>query len=48
MVSPDEMGISWPDTLDQINSLLLKKYNEGKIIGVSLKKAGKDATLKVF
>ena len=48
MVSPGEMGISWPDTLDQINSLLLKKYNEGKIIGVSLKKAGKDATLKVF
>ncbi len=48
MVSPDEMGISWPDTLDQINSLLLKKYNEGKIVGVSLKKAGKDATLKVF
>jgi uncharacterized protein YnzC (UPF0291/DUF896 family) len=48
MVSPDEMGISWPDTLNQINSLLLKKYNEGKIIGVSLKKAGKDATLKVF
>ena len=48
MVSPDEMGISWPDTLDQINSLLLKKYNEGKIIGVSLKKAGKDATLKIF
>jgi hypothetical protein len=48
MVSPDEMGISWPDTLDQINSLLLKKYNEGKIIGVSLKKAGNDAALKVF
>ena len=48
MVSPDEMGISWPDTLDQINSLLLKKYNEGKIIGVSLKKAGKNSTLKVF
>ena len=23
MVSPDEMGISWPDTLNQINSLLL-------------------------
>ena len=48
MVSPDEIGISWPDTLNQINSLLLKKYNEGKIIGVSLKKAGKSATLKVF
>ena len=48
MVSPDEMGISWPDTLNQINSLLLKKYNEGKIIGVSLKKAGKNTTLKVF
>ena len=48
MVSPDEMGISWPDTLEKINSLLLKKYNEGKIIGVSLKKAGKDATLKIF
>ena len=48
MVSPDEMGISWPDTLDQINSLLLKKYNEGKIIGVSLKKAGKNTSLKIF
>jgi len=48
MVSPEEMGISWPNTLEEINSLLLKKYNEGKIIGVSLKKAGKEATLKVF
>ena len=36
-----------PDN-NHIHHLLLKKYNEGKIIGVSLKKAGKDATLKVF
>jgi hypothetical protein len=48
MVAPDEMNISWPDSLSGINSLLLKKYAEGKIIGVSLKKTGKDATLKVF
>jgi hypothetical protein len=48
MVAPDEMNISWPDSLNGINSLLLKKYAEGKIIGVSLKKTGKDATLKVF
>ena len=48
MVAPDEMGISWPETLSEINSLLLEKYNSGKIIGVSLKKAGKKATLKVF
>ena len=48
MVSPDEMGISWPNPLQEINSLLLKKYAEGKIIGVSLKKAGSDATLKLF
>ena len=48
MVSPDEMNITWPDTLEEINSLLLSKYNEGKIIGVSLKKAGKNASLKVF
>ena len=48
MVSPDEMNITWPDTLEEINSLLLSKYNEGKIIGVSLKKAGKDVSLKVF
>ena len=48
MVAPDEMNISWPNSLGEINSLLLKKYDEGKIIGVSLKKAGKDATLKIF
>jgi len=48
MVAPDEINISWPDSLSGINSLLLKKYAEGKIIGVSLKKTGKDATLKVF
>ena len=33
---------------DPLSSFSSKKYNEGKIIGVSLKKAGKDATLKVF
>jgi hypothetical protein len=48
MVSSDEMNISWPDSLNGINTLLLKKYAEGKIIGVSLKKAGSDATLKLF
>jgi hypothetical protein len=48
MVSPDEMNIQWPDTLGEINTLLLSKYNEGKIVGVSLKKAGKEASLKVF
>ena len=48
MVAPDEMGISWPDSLQEINSLLLKKYAEGKIIGVSLKKAGSTASLKLF
>ena len=48
MVAPNEMNIQWPDTLGEINTLLLSKYNEGKIIGVSLKKAGKSASLKVF
>jgi len=48
MVSPSEMDIIWPKTLQEINTLLLKKYNEGKIVGVSLKKAGKSASLKVF
>lgn len=48
MVAPDEMNINWPNSLNEINSLLLKKYNEGKIIGVSLKKAGKEASLKIF
>ena len=48
MVAPSEMNITWPNSLDEINSLLLIKYEEGKIIGVSLKKAGKQATLKVF
>ena len=48
MVSPDEMGVSWPSTLEEINSLLLEKYTEGKIIGVSLKKADSGVTLKVF
>ena len=48
MVAPDEMDINWPDTLGEINTLLLEKYNEDKIIGVSLKKAGNNASLKVF
>lgn len=48
MVAPSEMNVTWPNNLDEINSLLLVKYEEGKIIGVSLKKAGKQATLKVF
>ena len=47
MVSPDEMSIEWPDNLGEINALLLEKYNNGKIIGVSLKKAEKSAKLKV-
>ena len=48
MVAPDEMSITWPNSLGDINALLLEKYNEGKIIGVSLKKAGKEAALQVF
>jgi len=48
MVAPSEMSITWPDNIDEINSLLLAKYQEGKIIGVSLKKAGKQASLKLF
>jgi hypothetical protein len=48
MVAPDEINIEWPNTLGEINTLLLEKYNDDKIIGVSLKKAGKDASLKVF
>jgi hypothetical protein len=48
MVSPDEMSISWPNNLGEINALLLEKFNEGKIIGVSLKKADKNVTLKVY
>ena len=48
MVAPDEMKISWPESLSEINSLLLEKYRSKKIIGVSLKKAGKSATLKIF
>jgi hypothetical protein len=48
MVAPDEINIEWPNTLGEINTLLLEKYNDNKIIGVSLKKAGKDASLKVF
>ena len=48
MVSPDEMSIEWPSTLQEINNLLLEKFNEGKIIGVSLKKADKNVTLKVY
>ena len=48
MVSPDEMNISWPNNLGEINALLLEKFNEGKIIGVSLKKADKNVTLKVY
>jgi hypothetical protein len=48
MVAPDEESINWPDSLEEINSLLGQKYAEGKIIGVSLKKAGSDATLKLF
>ena len=48
MVAPDEIDINWPDTLEDINTLLLEKYNNGKIVGVSLKKTGKEASLKVF
>ena len=48
MVSPDEMNITWPDTLGEINALLLEKYNEGTQLGISLKKAGKEASLKIF
>jgi hypothetical protein len=48
MVSPDELDIEWPNSLGEINVLLLKKFNEGKIIGVSLKKADKNVTLKVY
>jgi hypothetical protein len=48
MVSPDELDIEWPNNLGEINVLLLEKFNEGKIIGVSLKKADKNVTLKVF
>ena len=48
MVAPSEMNIIWPDNLNEINSLLLKKYKEGTIIGVSLKKASGGATLKLF
>jgi hypothetical protein len=48
MVSPDELDIEWPNNLGKINVLLLEKFNEGKIIGVSLKKADKNVTLKVF
>lgn len=48
MVAPSEMNITWPSTLNEINSLLLKKYEEGTIIGVSLKKASDGATLKLF
>ena len=48
MVSPDELNIEWPNSLGEINVLLLEKFNEGKIIGVSLKKADRNVTLKVF
>jgi len=48
MVSPDEMDIEWPSTLQEINNLLLEKFNNRKIIGVSLKKADKNVTLKVY
>jgi len=48
MVNPSEMDIQWPDTLAKINTLLLNKFNDGLIIGVSLKKTGKEATLKVY
>ena len=47
MVAPSEMNIEWPNSLGEINALLLEKYNEGTIIGVSLKKAEKSAKLKV-
>tara|TARA_R110000822_G_scaffold96601_4_gene219799 strand:+ start:616 stop:2055 length:1440 start_codon:yes stop_codon:yes gene_type:complete len=48
MVSSEESDIEWPNSLGEINTLLLEKFNEGKIIGVSLKKADKNVTLKVF
>jgi hypothetical protein len=48
MVAPEELEITWPNTLGEINALLLEKYNNGTIIGVSLKKADKNVTLKVY
>jgi hypothetical protein len=48
MVSPEESDIEWPGSLEEINILLLEKFNAGLIIGVSLKKADKNVTLKVF
>ena len=48
MVNPSEMEIQWPDTLIKINALLLEKFNAGLIIGVSLKKTDKEATLKIY
>jgi len=47
MVAPSEMNIEWPNNLGEINALLLEKYNEGTIVGVSLKKAEKSASLKI-
>jgi hypothetical protein len=48
MVNPSENDITWPNTLLEINNLLLEKFNAGLIIGVSLKKTGKEVTLKVY
>jgi len=48
MVNPEETNIEWPKTLSEINALLLEKFNAGLIIGVSLKKTDKKATLKVY
>jgi hypothetical protein len=48
MVAPEELEIIWPNTLGEINALLLEKYNNGTIVGVSLKKADKNVTLKVY
>jgi hypothetical protein len=44
----EQMNIEWPKTLSEINALLLEKFNAGLIIGVSLKKTDKKATLKVY
>ena len=48
MVNSEEINIEWPKTLTEINALLLEKFNNSLIIGVSLKKSGKEATLKVY
>lgn len=48
MVDKSITSTTFPTEINELNSLLNKLYTDGKLIGVSLKKVGKDAHISVY